>query len=45
MSPRTAIVLLQAATFVALFCLLVRTDWRLAMAQALLAVITVLVYL
>jgi hypothetical protein len=46
MTLRTAIVYLQAATFVALFLLLLAQgeDWRLAAAQGLLAIITVLVY-
>lgn len=46
MSLRTGIVCLQAATFVALFVLLLvqGDDWRLALAQGLLAIITVLVY-
>lgn len=46
MSLRTGIVCLQAATFVALFFLLLMQgeDWRLAVAQGLLAIITVLVY-
>jgi hypothetical protein len=46
MSLRTAIVCLQAATFMALFVLLLAQgdDWRLALAQGLLAIITVLVY-
>lgn len=46
MSLRTSIVCLQAATFVALFVLLLvqGDDWRLALAQGLLAIITVLVY-
>lgn len=46
MTLRTAIVCLQAATFVALFFLLLMQgeDWRLALAQGLLAIITVLVY-
>lgn len=47
MTLRAAIVYLQAATFVALFFLLLMQgeDWRLAVAQGLLAVITVLVYI
>lgn len=46
MSLRTAIVCLQATTFVALFALMLAQgeDWRLAAAQGLLAIITVLVY-
>lgn len=46
MTLRTSIVFLQAATFVALFLLLLAQgeDWRLAVAQGLLAIITVLVY-
>lgn len=47
MTLRTGIVLIQAATFVALFVLLLAQgdDWRLALAQGLLAIITVLVYI
>lgn len=46
MTLRSGIVFLQAATFVALFLLLLAQgeDWRLAVAQGLLAIITVLVY-
>lgn len=46
MTLRTGIVILQAATFIALFILLLAQgeDWRLAVAQGLLAVITLLVY-
>lgn len=46
MSPRTLVTLLQALTFVVLAALLLRDgDSRLALAQILLAVITVVVYL
>lgn len=46
MTLRTAIVLVQAATFVALAGLLWRAgEWRLALAQALLAGVTAVVYL
>jgi hypothetical protein len=42
---RTAIVLLQAATYVALtFILLKQHEWKLAGAQFLLAIVTWLVY-
>lgn len=46
MTLRSGIVYLQAATFVGLFLLLLiqGEDWRLAVAQGLLAIITVLVY-
>jgi hypothetical protein len=46
MTLRTGIVILQAATFVALCVLLLAQgeDWRLAAAQGLLAAITILVY-
>jgi hypothetical protein len=46
MSLRTAIVLVQTASFVFFCCLLLAQgeDWKLAVAQGLLAVITVLVY-
>lgn len=45
MSAVTFVVLVQAATFVALSALLyIKGDWKLASAQAMLAIITWLVY-
>ncbi len=45
MSLRTAVVVVQAATFLVLGALIWRSDWRLASAQFLLCAITMLVYL
>lgn len=45
MSARTLVAAVQAGTFVALAVILLRDEPRLALAQALLAVITVAVYL